>query len=67
MSPVSHKDNPKYLLYVKAGLIYIVANQKNENFLLKDFCGSPPLEMCVPEKRLCVCVCSVDPVMSDRL
>ena len=58
MSPVSHKDNPKYLLYVKAGLIYIVANQKNESLLLKDFCGSPLLEMCVPEKRLCVCVLS---------
>lgn len=56
MSPVSHKHNPKYLLYVKAGLIYIVANKKNES-LLKDFCGSPLLEMCVLEERLCVRVC----------
>ena len=57
MSPVSHKDNPKYLLYVKAGLIYIVANKKNESLLLKVFHGSL-LKKCALEKRLCVCVCA---------
>ena len=56
MSPISHKLHPKYLLYVKADLIYVVANKKNES-LLKDFCGPPLLETCALEKRLFVCVC----------
>ena len=69
MTPISHKHNPKYLLYVKAGLIYIVANQKNESLLLKDFSGSPLLEMCVPEKRLCVCAQSIQscPTVCDPM
>ena len=43
----------KYLLYVKAGLIYIVANNKNESLLLKVFHGSL-LKKCALEKRPCV-------------
>ena len=54
MSPVSRKHSPKYLLCVKAGLMCIVANKKNESLLLKDLCGSPLLEMCVLEEKLCV-------------
>ena len=56
----------KYLLYVKAGLIYIVANNKNESLLLKVFHGSL-LKKCALEKRPCVCVCSVNSVVSDCL
>ena len=58
MTPISHEHNPKYLLYVKAGLIYIVANKKNESLLLKVFHGSPLLKKCALEKRLCVCMLS---------
>ena len=32
--------------------IYIVANKKNDSFLLKDVRGSPLLEKCALEKRL---------------
>ena len=69
MSPISHKLHPKYLLYVKADLIYVVANKKNESLLLKDFCGPPLLETCALEKRLFVCLCvySADSVMSNCL
>lgn len=60
MTPISHKHNPKYLLYVKAGLIYIVVNKKNESLLLKVFHGCPLLKKYVSRKEaLCVCMCAL--------
>ena len=61
MTPISHKHNPKYLPYVKAGLIYvyIVANKGNDSLLLKDVLCSPLLEKCALEKRLRVCAQSI--------